>query len=124
MADPTSPDVAQTLTLQPIQFKMSNGKWSDFSDDDEYNMKDSGISNPNDLHKYSRTGKQGQVETYSKNEREAEIKASSNLDTLKKIYNDTIASFEEVREGLKEQREDDKRKEDKRQKDLNKKFNT
>ena len=78
-----------TRTLTPVQFKYFNGKWSDFSDDDEYNMKQHGVSDPNDLPRYSKINAQGQVEKYSQNQLEAEIKASANLDKLKMIYNES-----------------------------------
>lgn len=76
-----------TQTLEPIQLTIINDQWADFSYDDEYNMKNYGISDPKDLPKlYKGISKDGQIEMQSQNEQEAEIKASANLDTLKKIY--------------------------------------
>lgn len=94
-----------TRTLEHMQFKLMGDRWVDFSDDDEYNMKAQGVSDPDDLNRYNRTNSEGKVEQYSQNQRNAEVKASANLDTLKMIYSSEKTST--LEEELKKKKEDE-----------------
>lgn len=84
---------AGTRSLEPVQFKLVNGVWSDFSNDDEYNMRNSGLTDANNLPKFSRGLGTDDFEMYSQNERDAEIKSSANLNELKKIYSTESKAF-------------------------------